>query len=119
MLIITLKILVPAFIISVWCFRQKRKTPFRAGEATSLQEEFAYYGLSREMFYVAGLIKISLAIMLFASVWFDQLTIASALGLSIMMLSAFLCHIKVRDKMFRTVPSLIIFALSLTLLCFG
>ena len=61
MLIITLKILVPAIIISVWCFRQKRKTPFRAGEATSLQEEFAYYGLSREMFYVAGLSKISLA----------------------------------------------------------
>ena len=116
MLLILLKIIIPSIIVCVWLLRQNISTPFRAGMTSSLQEEFAFYGLSKEIFYITGLLKLSLALTLFTSLWVEQLTTVSSIGIAIMMISAFFCHVNVRDKFYRSIPSLVLFTLSVTLL---
>ena len=114
MLIILLKILIPSTILVVWLLRHNVESTFRAGEVANLKDEFAYYGLSNEIFYFTGTLKITLALTLFASIWIEYLTIISSIGIAFLMLSAFFCHIKVRDKFYRSVPSLVMFLLSLS-----
>ena len=114
MLLILLKILIPSTILVVWLLRQNVASTFRAGGVSNLKDEFAFYGLSNEIFYFAGTLKITLALTLFASIWIEHLTVISSIGIAFFMLSAFFCHIKVRDKFYRSVPSFVMFLLSLT-----
>ena len=134
MLLILLKILLSSTILVVWLLRQNVGSTFRAGGVSNLKEEFAcygisielfffdgnlkdefaFYGLSNEIFYFAGTLKITLALTHFASIWIEHLTIISSIGIAFFMLSAFFCHIKVRDKFYRSVPSFVLFLLSLT-----
>ena len=114
MLLILLKILLSSTILVVWLLRQNVASTFRAGGVSNLKDEFAFYGLSNEIFYFTGALKITLAITLFASIWIEHLTVISSIGIAFFMLSAFFCHIKVRDKFYRSVPSFVMFLLSLT-----
>tara|TARA_B100000575_G_C22975254_1_gene562902 strand:+ start:588 stop:947 length:360 start_codon:yes stop_codon:yes gene_type:complete len=114
MLLILLKVLIPSIILVVWLFRQNVASTFRAGEVSNLKDEFAFFGLSNKIYYLTGIIKITLALTLFASIWIEQLTVISSIGIAFFMLSAFFCHIKVRDKFYRSVPSFLMFLLSLT-----
>ena len=114
MLIILLKILIPSTVLVVWLLRQNVASTFRAGGVSNLKDEFAFYGLSNEIFYLTGVLKTTLAITLFASIWIEHLTVISSIGIAFFMLSAFFCHIKVRDNFYRSVPSFVMFVLSLT-----
>ena len=113
MLIILLKILIPSTILVVWLLRHNVGSTFRAGGVSNLKDEFAYFGLSNEIFYFTGILKITLALTLFASIWIEYLTVISSIGIAFLMLSAFFCHIKVRDKFYRSIPSFVMFLLSL------
>ena len=113
MLLILLKILIPSTILVVWLLRQNVASTFRAGGVSNLKDEFAFYGLSNEIFYFAGTLKITLALTLFASIWIEHLTVISSIGIAFFMLSAFFCHIKVSDKFYRSVPSFVMFLLAL------
>ena len=62
MLLILLKILLSSTILIVWLLRQNVGSTFRAGGVANLKEEFAFYGLSNELFYLAGTLKITLAL---------------------------------------------------------
>ena len=42
---IALQLIVAVGILNVWLLRSGRATPFRGGDARSLREEFAAYGL--------------------------------------------------------------------------
>ena len=114
MLIILLKILIPSTILVVWLLRQNVASTFRAGGVSNLKDEFAFYGLSNKTYYLTGTIKITLALTLFASIWIEHLTVISSIGIAFFMLSAFFCHMKVRDKFYRSVPSFVMLLLSLT-----
>ena len=116
MLIIFIKVSIILTVLYVWLLRQNSPSPFRAGDSLNLKQEFAYYGLSKDMFYLIGALKILFSLTLFASLWLNQLSVFSSIGISVLMLGAFFFHLKVGDKIYRSIPSLSISLLSIFLL---
>ena len=85
-IVLILKIIVALSILNVWLLQSKKATKWRGGDAKTILEEFKYYGLSKEFCYVIGFLKVSLSILLLASIKFNELTLVASGGLSILLL---------------------------------
>ena len=59
-----LKLLISLSILNVWLIRKSKATFWRGGEAKSLSEEFAVYGLSSSVMNLVGGMKILFSILL-------------------------------------------------------
>jgi len=68
-----LQILVGLGILNVWLLRANRSTAYRGGDAKSLREESATYGLPGWFFYLVGTLKITCALCLLAGIWLHAL----------------------------------------------
>ena len=107
-----LQIAVAAGLLNVWLLRFQRSTPYRGGDARSMREEFAVYGLPGWFRYVIGTLKVGSALCLIAGLWFRFLVFPSALLIAILMLGALVMHVKIRDPLKKSVPALVMLALS-------
>ncbi|QNL20430.1 DoxX family protein [Hyphobacterium sp. CCMP332] len=112
---IVLKIVVGLSILNVWLLRGKKSSPFRGGDAKSLKEEFAVYGLPSWVMFAVGTIKVALSLLLLISIYYPSLEMIAALGLAFMMLGAVSMHVKVKDSFKQTYPALLFLALSLVI----
>ncbi len=110
-LILVVQVLVALVILNVWLLRAGRATDYRGGDAKTMLEEFAVYGLPGWFMYLVGALKISFAICLLAGVWVPTLTLIGSVGLGALMLGAVMMHVKVRDTLKKTYPSLTLFLL--------
>ena len=110
-ILICLQTLVALLILNVWIVRPRMRTRFRGGDAKNMREEFATYGLSFSAMCVIGGLKVALALALLAGIWIDGITQWAAIGLALLMLGAFAMHLKVKDPIKKSVPSLVILAL--------
>jgi hypothetical protein len=99
-----LSVFVGLTIINVWLFRASRSTSFRGGNATNLLEEFTVYGLE-DYFYIIGVVKVSLAIVLILSLYFSKLRLFASLGIAIMMSVAVYMHMSVGDELIKSLPA--------------
>jgi hypothetical protein len=99
-------------IINVWLFRAERSTSYRGGNATNLMDEFEVYGLD-DYFLIIGVIKVSLAIILLLSLYFNKLSFFASSGIAIMMLVAVYMHISVGDELIKSIPASILLISSL------
>ena len=99
-------------IINVWLFRAERSTSYRGGNATNLMDEFEVYGLD-DYFLIIGIIKVSLAIILLLSLYFNKLSFFASSGIAIMMLVAVYMHISVGDELIKSIPASILLISSL------
>ena len=113
--IILIKIIISLSILNVWIMRYNKKTKYRGGNANSLKEEFEAYGLPTWLMYVVGFLKISLAFMILAAIWITQITLYAAVSMSILMVSAIIMHIKIKDPLKKSLPALSILLLLLAL----
>ena len=113
-----LQIGVAAGLLNVWLLRFQRSTPYRGGDARSMREEFAVYGLPGWFRYVIGTLKIGSAVCLIAGLWLRFLVFPSALLIAILMLGALAMHVKIRDPLKKSVPALVMLALSAAI-CLG
>ena len=109
------QILVALCLLNVWLLRFQRSTPYRGGDARSMREEFAAYGLPGWSPYVIGTLKVGSALCLLAGVWLRFLVVPAALLVTILMLGAFAMHLKIRDPLKKSVPALAILALSIAI----
>ncbi len=76
-----LQLIVSLGLLNVWLLRFNRSTAYRGGEARSMPEEFAAYGLSGWFTYVVGgAVKVGGAMCLIAGVWFHPLFSRSRLS---------------------------------------
>jgi hypothetical protein len=103
-LAIALQLVVALGILNVWILRPSKATPFRGVDAKNLREEFAAYGLP---FWV----KVGLAIALIAAIWFHRAAQPAAIGMGLLMLGAFVMHLKVRDPIKKALPSVAVLAM--------
>lgn len=103
-------------LLNVWLVRASSATSYRGGEARSLKEEFAVYGLPDVSFYLVGVLKIGSAIMLLVGIWIDALVVPAAALLALLMVGALVMHLKVKDPAVRSLPALLMLAMSATLL---
>lgn len=113
---ISAQLIVALGILNVWLFRFNMATPYRAGSAKNMREEFAAYGLSPWFMWLIGGLKVLLALSLLASFWLPELLRPAATIMAILMLSAVLMHLKVRDPFTKAVPASTVLLLSIIVL---
>ena len=107
-----LSVFVGLTVINVWLFRSGKTTPYRGGNATNLLDEFEVYGLE-EYFLIIGIVKVSLAIILLFSLYFNKLRFFSSSGIAIMMMVAIYMHVSVGDDLIKSMPASILLISSL------
>ncbi len=106
-----LQILVALGLLNVWLLRFKRSTAYRGGQARSMPEEFAAYGLPGWFLYVVGALKVGGALCLIAGIWLPGLVLPAALVIAVLMVGALAMHLKIRDPLKKCVPALLMLAL--------
>ena len=99
-----LSVIVGLTVINVWVFRSGKSTSYRGGDASNLMEEFEVYGLG-DYFMTIGILKVSLAVLLLLSIYFNKLKLISSLGIAIMMLVAVYMHFSVGDELIKSMPA--------------
>lgn len=110
-LLIALQLIVALGILNVWMLRQGKATAFRGGDAKNLREEFAAYGLPFWFMCLVGVLKVGLALALLAAIWVHSLAQPAAVALGLLMLGAFVMHLKVKDPIKKALPSIAVLAM--------
>ena len=114
-LTIGLKIIIGLSILNVWLIQSNKHTKWRGGDATTIIEEFNVYGLSKSFYVTIYILKVSLAILLLASIQFDVLTLVSSLGLALLLLGSILMHVKVKDAWYKSFPAFLFMLINLVI----
>jgi uncharacterized membrane protein YkgB len=112
---IVLQVVVGLGILNVWLIRANWATGYRGGDAKTLKEEFATYGLPHWFFYLIGTLKVLCALALLAGIWFPLLATLGGAGLAVLMAGAFSMHLKVKDPFSKSIPALSMLAMSLAI----
>ena len=110
-LLVALKLIVGLGILNVWLLRSGKATAYRGRDAKNMREEFAAYGLPFWFMCVIGVLKVSLALALLASLWMKGLAQPAAIGMGTLMLGAFVMHLKVKDPISKALPSFAVLAM--------
>ena len=100
-------------ILNVWCYRPNRPTRWRGGNAKTMREEFAHYGLPYPFMLMIGFLKVTSAIMLILGVFIPAFTLPGVVLLTVLLLGAIMMHVKVHDPIYKVIPSLSLFTLCL------
>ena len=114
-ILIILKLIVSLSILNVWLIQPKKATKWRGGNAKTIIEEFKVYGLSKQFCYFIGFLKVSLALILLASIQFEALTLIGSLGLAMLLLGSIIMHIKVKDELFKSFPAFFFLVINLAI----
>ena len=112
-LTIALKIIVGVSILNVWLLQKNKATKWRGGNAVNIVEEFRVYGFSKQFCYFIGFLKVSLAIVLLASIQFKTFTLLGSLGLSILLLGSIIMHIRTKDAWYKSFPAFLFIVMNL------
>jgi hypothetical protein len=112
---IVLELVVSLGILNVWLIRANWATGYRGGDAKTLKEEFATYGLPPWFFYLIGTLKILCALAILAGIWFHPMAKLGGAGLAVLMAGALLMHLKVKDPFNKAIPSLAMLAMSVAI----
>ena len=107
-----LQLVVAIGLLNVWLVRSKNATSYRGGEATNLKDEFSAYGLPSAAFFVVGALKIGAAVALILGFWMPELVRPSAMIVGVLMVGALAMHLKVGDPIMKSVPALLMLAMS-------
>lgn len=110
-ILIALQLIVALGILNVWMLRSRKATPFRGRDAKTLREEFATYGLPFWFMCLVGVLKVGLALALLAAIWIHSVAQPAAIGLGLLMLGAFVMHLKVKDPIKKALPSIAVFTM--------
>lgn len=111
-----LQVILALGLLNVWLVRPRSETAYRGGAARSLEEEFGAYGLPGWAFYVVGALKLGIAVVLLAGLWIPSLVPPAAACLVLLMLGAIAMHLKIGDPPIKSLPALLMLALSGSLL---
>ena len=108
---VLLKLIVSFTIINVWTFRANKSSIYRGGESADLVSEFLSYGLSVNLMYLVGAIKVIAALLLFISVFFKKLEKIPLIIISIFMISAIYFHFSINDTLIKSFPAALMLVL--------
>lgn len=111
-LLAVLQVAVALGLLNVWLVRARQGTAYRGGSATSMREEFAAYGLPDWFMYAIGVLKVSAAILLIVGLWVPDVVLPTALLVCVLMLGALSMHLKIGDPLQKSLPAIIVLALS-------
>lgn len=118
-IVISAKVIIFISIINVWFFRFNKKTQYRGADATSMKDEFAAYGLSTNMVYVIGTLKVLSALCLLISIWVPVLALPAASVMLILMMGAIIMHFRINDPLIKSLPAAIFLLLSILIIFYS
>ena len=101
-----LQVIVGLGLLNVWLVRARSATAYRGGEAQSLREEFAVYGLPEWTFYLVGGLKIVAGVLFIVGVWVPGLVRLPAVVVAALMVGALAMHAKAKDPVSKFLPAL-------------
>ena len=101
-LTITLQAFVAASIFFVWVVRYD-----------NIVQEFKHYSLPDWLRDLVGILKLTFALLLLLGIDRGALAVAGGLGIAGLMVCAFVTHLRVRNPLFKMLPSLMLLACSL------
>ena len=110
-----LQVIVALGLLNVWLVRAHKSTPYRGGDAKTIRDEFAAYGLPAFMMYVVGGLKVIIALMMLAGIWLQVFVLPAAAVLILLMIGAFIMHLKVKDPLIKAVPSLLMLSMAIAI----
>ena len=103
-----LQVTVALGLCNVWLLRFGKSTAYRGGNARSMKEEFAVYGLPVWLCYLVGVLKIGAAIALIVGLWIPSLVFPAAALIAMLMLGALAMHFKVSDPLIKCFPATLV-----------
>lgn len=103
-LTISLQALVATSIFFVWVVRYG-----------NVLEEFKHYGLPDWLRDLVGILKLTFALMLLIGIERKPLAVAGGLGIALLMVCAFFTHLRVKNPLFKMLPSLTLLVLSIVI----
>jgi hypothetical protein len=103
-------------VLNVWLLRFNKPTIYRGGQAKSMVEEFAAYGLSETFVYLIGGLKVVAALGLIAGFFYKKLIVPSSLVIAVLMVGAIFMHFKVQDAAIKFLPATLMLLFSLGVL---
>lgn len=109
------QIIIALGLLNVWLLRFRQRSAYRGANAGSMKDEFAAYGMPQWSVYAVGTLKVGLAICLLAGLWFPAVILPSSVILCVLMVGALAMHAKVHDPMKKSLPALVMLALSIFL----
>lgn len=104
-------------LLNVWLLRTNQSTPYRGGNAQTMREEFAAYGLPPLAMYLVGTLKVGAALCLIVGVWWPSLVFPAALLVAVLMVGALAMHVKIHDPIQKSVPAVVLLLISVVI-CF-
>lgn len=110
-----LQLIVALGLLNVWLLRSAKPTSYRGGDARTLKQEFAAYGLPAAAFYVVGALKLLAASLLIVGLWLPSLVLPAAALIAFLMVGALAMHVKVSDPAVRSVPASLMLLMSVGL----
>lgn len=99
-------------LLNVWLVRPRSATSYRGGNAQSLKEEFAAYGLPDFFFYLVGALKIGSAMALIAGIWNKSFVLPAAALVALLMVGALVMHARVKDPAIKSLPAFLMLVMS-------
>jgi len=114
-LIIALQVIVGLSILNVWLVQSNKATRWRGGDASTIVEEFQVYGLPTWSVYVIGALKVTLAVLLIAGIWFPVLKFPASAGLAILLTGSVAMHFKIGDPLIKSLPAGLFLLMSLVI----
>ena len=113
-----IQVIVALVLLNVWLMRFSASTAYRGGNAHTMPEEFAAYGLPRWSMWVVGGLKVGAALCLLLGLRFPVLVMPAAVVIAVLMVGAMAMHWKIHDTAKKNVPALVMLALSVGI-CLG
>ena len=110
-----LTLIVSTTIINVWLFRFNDETIYRGGDALNMLEEFNIYGFSETFTYIIGFIKVSCALALLLSIYYNKILLPAALVIIALMSGALVMHFTVSDEIIKFLPAALVLIATLTI----
>lgn len=107
-----LQIFLAIAMFDVWLFRYRTPGCFRGGDSTTMEEEFKVYGLSDNFRRLVRILKLSAGTLMVVGVWYDSIAFLAGVLLGFLMFGALAMHIKVKDPLFKAIPAISFFLMS-------
>ena len=113
LLVTLIQLFVAIAMLDVWLIRYNSPGRFRGGEAKTMVEEFQVYGLPDWLRQVVRVLKLSFGALMVIGIWVPELAVLAGIGLAILMVGAVSMHLKVKDPLYKALPSFSFLVLSL------
>lgn len=110
-----LQLVIGLGLINVWILRAGSATAYRGGDATSLKDEFAAYGLPEWFYYLIGFLKLGSAALLIIGLWVPEVVLPAAALVVALMVGALSMHVKVKDPLTKSMPATLMLVMSVFL----